>query len=189
MTTIESPDDVLLAYLKSYYNDFDNLEKMFRLITSDTKISLRIIDWLVTNYSKKNHTNYMVITKNGESKRFVIYQDYKLMLKSFSKRFFDPFCRHDRIKFHYIDNKYFDTTLGQLNFFKWILENKIDEYLEEHYEEVNMDMISRISASKKNVIKNDSGIKTRKNREELSALSTKSIKKEYINTTISFNII
>jgi len=186
MSLIESRNDILLVKLQSFYSNFEKKEKMFKLITNECGISLRIIDWLVTNYSKKNHTTYVIPTENG-NKRIVIYDEYKNKLKSYSKQLFDPFCRHLRIKFHYNENTYFETTLGQLNFFKWILEDQIDKYLEENYKEIEKDMNTRNSLSKKKS-DGDSKNKTRKKREELSASASKTIKKEDISTTISFKI-
>jgi hypothetical protein len=189
MNGIESQTDLLYGKLKSYYNDKENLEKMFNLITSNTKISLRIIDWFVTNFAKKQNTNFYITLKSGDIKRVVIHNEYKLKLKSYSKRFFDPFCRHIRINFPYSDDKYFETTLGQLNFFKWIIENEIDKYLENHYDEIDKDMNTYNSSSKKKSKEEPTpGMKkTRKKREELSTLATKSIKREDIDTVISFN--
>ena len=78
------------------------------------------------------------------------------------------------------------TTIGQLNFFKWALENNIIDYITEHYEAIEKDMNSRNSGSKKN--KQDmTDNKTRKKREELSISATKSIKKENIEIVVSFD--
>ena len=65
------------------------------------------------------------ISENGESRRFKVYTDYKLKLKAYSKKRFDPFCRWDRIIIPYDEENNIQTTIGQLNFFKWVLENKI----------------------------------------------------------------
>ena len=57
--------------------------------------------------------------------------NYKSQLKAFSKKQFDPFCRRKRIKFDYEKSKNIITTIGQLNFFKWIIENKILDYIKD----------------------------------------------------------
>jgi hypothetical protein len=57
-------------------------------------VSLRSIDWFVTNYSKKNN---IVIKNNGQY--INVFQDYKNQLKGYSKKYFDPFRRNDRIMF------------------------------------------------------------------------------------------
>ena len=172
---------LILEKLMQFYIDNDNLKKMLSIIAGDSKISLRIIDWFTTNYAKK----YYVIIDNGA--RFKVYDDYKLMLKAYSKQRFDPFCRWERITIPYKtkDGDGIETTIGQLNFFKWALENKIIDYIESHYESIENDMNARNSTSRKKieVKKNDS----QKKREELSISATKSIKKETVEISLTFN--
>jgi hypothetical protein len=102
---------------------------MMRIINGETKISLRIVDWFVTNFSKKYYTVYEIANNRDESTRFKVYNDYKLKLKAYSKRRFDPFCRWERITVPYDNEKFMETTIGQLNFFKWAIENKIVDYI------------------------------------------------------------
>ena len=115
-----------------------------------------------------------------------MYDDYKLKLKAYSKKRFDPFCRWERISIPYKNGKYIETTIGQLNFFKWALENKVIEYIEQNYEIIEKDMNSRNSTSKRKEIVIDNN-KTRKKREELSISATKSIKKEKVEIVVQFN--
>jgi len=112
--------------------------------------------------------------------------DYKLKLKAYSKKRFDPFCRWDRISVPYKNGTFIETTIGQLNFFKWALENKVIAYLEEHYETIENDMNSRNSTSKRKETITDNS-KTRKKREELSVSASKSIKKEMVEIMVTFN--
>ena len=81
------------------------------------------------------------------------------------------------------------TTIGQLNFFKWALENKVIDYIDTYHDIIEQDMNDRNSTSKrKKHIKIDTTMsKTRKKREELSISATKSIKKEDVEITVSFN--
>jgi hypothetical protein len=122
------------------------MDYMLRIINGESKISLRIIDWFATNYAKKYYTVYQI--PNSE-RRFKVYVDYKLKLKAYSKKRFDPFCRWDRITVPYKDGKYIQTTIGQLNFFKWALENHAIHYIEENYANIEKDMNNRNSTSKK----------------------------------------
>jgi hypothetical protein len=78
-----------------------------------------------------------------------------------------------------------ETTIGQLNFFKWAIENKIVEYIEDHYGDIESDMNNRNSSSRKKEIENDN--KTRKKREELSISACKSVKKEMVSIIVRFN--
>jgi hypothetical protein len=78
-----------------------------------------------------------------------VYVDYKLKLKAYSKKRFDPFCRWDRITIPYKNGTYIQTTIGQLNFFKWAIENDIVQYIEQHYDTIEDDMNARNSTSKR----------------------------------------
>jgi hypothetical protein len=70
--------------------------------------------------------------------------NYRSQLKAFKKILFDPFRRRDRIMFHY-ENKEdaLNTTIGQLNFFRWAIDNDVIKHLEQNIEEVENDMLLR----------------------------------------------
>ena len=173
--------------LNGNYNPINNLDKMLKLITGESKISLRIVDWFATNYSKKYYTLYVIeASADNVTRRFKVYDDYKLKLKAYSKKRFDPFCRWDRISIQYTNGKFIETTIGQLNFFKWALENKVIDYIEQNYIEIEKDMNNRNSTSKRKEIVTDNS-KTRKKREELSVSATKSIKKEMVQIVVQFH--
>ena len=169
-------NDLLLNKLLEYYNKDDNLNKMLNIINGNSRISLRIVDWFTTNYAKKHFTIYEL----NNNTRFKVYIDYKLNLKAYSKKRFDPFCRWDRITIPYNNDESIQTTIGQLNFFKWALENNVIQFIENNYSDIESDMNERNSLSKKN--KN----KGRKKREELSTNASRSIKKENISITLVF---
>jgi len=170
-------NQLLLDKLMMFYNVDNNLQKMLSIINGESRISLRIIDWFTTNYAKKYFTRY----KNKKNSRFIVYEDYKLNLKAFKKQRFDPFCRWDRIQIPYNGNGV-ETTIGQLNFFKWALENEMINYIESNYSLIENDMNDNnsLSRSKKNL-----NI-TRKKREELSISASKCLKKELIEITVNF---
>ena len=138
-------NELLLNSLLEFYNNDDNLTRMLKIITGESNISLRIVDWFATNYAKKNYTLYETLNQNGEKIRFKVYLDYKLKLKSYSKKRFDPFCRWERISIPYKDGTCIETTIGQLNFFKWALENRVVDYIEENYDVIEKDMNCRNS--------------------------------------------
>lgn len=182
-------NELLLNNLIKYYNsnNYEKLTKILYIINGETQLSIRIIDWFVTNYAKKNYVVYNLSDYgSSKSKRFKVYIDYKLKLKAYSKKRFDPFCRWDRINIPYKNNTYIQTTLGQLNFFKWALENNILDFIERNFKEIERDMNSRNSTAKrKNDVKLDN--KTRKKREELSVSAVKSIKRENVEILIKFD--
>lgn len=200
-------NDLLMNNLMKFYSEDNNMEKMLRIINGESPISLRIIDWFATNYAKKFFTVYEI----GANRRFKVYVDYKLKLKAYSKRRFDPFCRWDRITIPYGNGTFIQTTIGQLNFFKWALENGVVAYIEKNYANIEDDMNARNSTSRRkplqpgdddsdgcetndgggihtaNTTSNTNKNKTRKKREELSISATKSIKKETVEIVVSFN--
>ena len=176
-------NQLLLNKLLTYYNKDNNLKKILSIINGESKISLRLIDWFATNYCKKHYIVYNFI-ENGKDKRFKVYQDYKLKLKAYSKKRFDPFCRWDRIAIPYKKDIFIETTLGQLNFFRWYIENKIIDYVKTNLQQIETDMNKRNSTSKKREKKKK--IKTRKKRQELSVSAIKSIKKEIVQIVVKF---
>jgi len=183
-------NELLMKNLMDFYNNRDNLNKMMCIINGESKISLRIVDWFVTNFAKKFYTVYELENKHSETiSRFKVYNDYKLKLKAYSKRRFDPFCRWERISIPYDDEKYMETTIGQLNFFKWAIENKIVDYIKDNYDAIENDMNARNSTSKnkKSLDSQDDNSKTRKKREELSVSACKCIKKETVKIVVKFN--
>ena len=182
MTSYITQNGLLLNNLLDFYKKDNNLEKMLQIINGESKISLRIVDWFATNYSKSNFTVYDL--SNG--RRFKVYNDYKLKLRAYSKKRFDPFCRWDRISVPYKNGKSIQTTLGQLNFFKWSIENEVINYIENNYSKIEADMNKRNSSSRR---RNHASIgqKTRKKREELSVSASKSIKKEDVEIVIKFD--
>ena len=218
-----SQNDLLLNNLLVFYKNNNNMERMLKIITGESKISLRIVDWFSTNYAKKHFTTYNICNEvsvssevnsisTSSSKRFKVYVDYKLKLKAYSKKRFDPFCRWDRISIPYDDVKgtFIETTIGQLNFFKWALENKVVDYIEENYNEIEKDMNSYNSTSKRKTSSNGnescssgsatgslssvssnssvgSNTKTTNQREELSVSAAKSIKKEKVEIVVQFH--
>lgn len=189
-------NQLLLNNLMNFYNQDNNLKKILPIINGESELSIRVVDWFVTNYSKKHHVVYNLTNKLGIERRFKVYIDYKLKLKAYSKKRFDPFCRWERINIP-CDDYFIQTTIGQLNFFKWALENKILDFVRNNMASIERDMNNRNSTAKR---KNDSNSiqentnsisttnnKTRKKREELSVSAVKSIKRENVEITVKFD--
>tara|TARA_Y100000768_G_C23975495_1_gene682837 strand:- start:26 stop:589 length:564 start_codon:yes stop_codon:yes gene_type:complete len=179
-------NDLLLKKFRDYYADKENMDKMISIINGQSAISLRIVDWFTTNYSKKYWTVYN-IEKNGEIVRFKVFDDYKLKLKAYSKKRFDPFCRWERVSFPYDNNSYIQTTIGQLNFFKWAIENKVIDYINNNYKEIDADMNLRNSLGNKKRMDTISKNEPVKKRMELSLSAVKTIKKEDVEIQIVFH--
>jgi len=178
---------LLLSSLRKFFDVKDNLSRMMQVINGETRISLRIVDWFVTNYAKKNYVVYDLPNQY----RFKVHNDYKLKLKAYSKRIFDPFQRWERIVIPFGEDQELETTIGQLNFFKWSIENGILDYIDQHFEEIETDMNQRNSLAKRRTVPvgpstQVESAKTRKKREELSVSACKCIKKEYVKIVVKF---
>jgi hypothetical protein len=120
----------ILKSFEIFYNENNFI--IFIKILKSTSLSIRLIDYFITKYSKNNK----IIIKNN----FNIFNSYKQQLKLFQKKYFDPFSRGERIPF-FINNNYIITTIGQLNFFKWFIYNNIHNYVINNYLIIEKDMI------------------------------------------------
>lgn len=184
-TSLTTQNNLLMSKLNSYFseNDYFNMKKILPYINGGSNISLRLIDWFVTNYTKKNYTVYN-IDRCGERIRFKVHTDYKLKLKAYGKKKFDPFCRWGRIIVPFENGTSIETTIGQLNFFKWAVEYDILKYIEANRREIEEDMNVRNQTVKNMSILTTN--KTRKKRQELSLSASKSIKKEEVEIVVKF---
>jgi hypothetical protein len=183
--------DLLMISLSRFYSQKSNITKLLSiiepsLVKQESRVSLRLIDWFVTNYSKKNNT---IITreKNNNVVHFNVYLSYRAQLKAYSKQLFDPFRRRDRITFYFDADKSIETTIGQLNMFRWIIQNDILDYINNHLDEIENDMIQtqKSNMNKKNndenikvkAIQTENGVvyQKRKKRNQLSKSSAKNM--------------
>jgi hypothetical protein len=140
---IKSKEDELMETLLAFFKIESNLAIMIPILKGETRISLRLIDYFVTNYSKANNTKYEIRkVRNGKvvSNLFFLHTYYKSQLKSYSKKLFDPFCRRSRIWLEYDNGQSIHTTIGQLNFFRWAIENLVIEYIEKNYNAISSSM-------------------------------------------------
>ena len=173
-----SKDEVLLNSLYEFYKKDSNMNKILPIVTGNSEISLRVLDYFVTNYSKVNETKIML----DKDIYLNVFQDYKNKLKSYNKRFFDPFCRinkknmTNKIAFKYDKDNFIITTIGQLNFFKWAITNKIINYVIENHKMIN-DEMNRMNKINKKTFKSVKVSKEVKNERLMNIL----------DTTINFN--
>ena len=151
-------DQLLLESLHKFYEKEYNRDKLFLILSDEKSISLRSIDWFITNYSKKNNT-YYIIYEDNDGKR-------------------------DRLLFK-IDDKYsIETTIGQLNFFKWAISNLIIDYIEINKQDIENDMNSSLKQMKINHNKKNG---SRKKRQELSLSATRGLSMNHVPIEITFD--
>lgn len=147
----QSRRGLLISSLIRFFDIPSNLDTFMLILNGKSKISLRLLDWLITNYAKSNNIVYTV-TISGVEKQFNIYLNYKTQLKAYSKKQFDPFQRRERITFDVTQsNNEKDaiiTTIGQLNFFRWAIQNNIINYAQENLKDIERDMNASIQTRK-----------------------------------------
>jgi hypothetical protein len=113
-----SRSDVLLESIKEFYKEPTNFEILKSILEKKSAVSLRNLEWFITDYSKKKNLTYT--TKSG--KEFTVHCAYKSSLDGYSKKLFDPFCRTEKIEYQGLQ-----TTVAQLNFLRWCIQNDIIE--------------------------------------------------------------
>ena len=169
MEVIQNRDHWVLHRLQGFYSIPENFNKVQTILAGDSRISLRLLDWLVTNYAKKHNVSYLA-TGN---RHVVVYLAYKSHLKAYSKKMFDPFCRWKRIQF--MEMK---TTVGQLSFFEWAIQDDVLAYIDAHFAEIQKDMDDCSTV----LTKTDGQTK----RHELSRSATKTICRHDVRVSVSF---
>jgi hypothetical protein len=193
---VQCKQDQVVSWLQDFYAAPGNIEKLAPIVNGTSPISLRLVDYFVTNYAKKMNTSF-----SSGGKHFLIYFHYKRELNAYSKRLFDPFCRRERIKFQARGIEPFVTTVGQLNFFRWFIEKEILDYVMTNHETIEIDMNktlkehysrsnSTMSAAEptSNIISSEESTPTsrRKKRCELTTSAMKKVNVHECEVTVSF---
>ena len=122
---IHCKQELIVNSLQRFYAAHPEREELVKLLEGTSNMSLRLIDWFVTNYAKQHNISYII---NGQE--FLVYTNYKSQLKAYSKKLFDPFCRRERIMFQLPETPAFMTTVGKLNIFRWAVEKGVLNYIQ-----------------------------------------------------------
>jgi len=199
-TKIISKVDLLMKSLSKFYAVESNISILLPIVQGTSKISLRVLDWFVTNYCKKNN----IILTNKSGTNIIVHMDYKNQLKAYAKIYFDPFCRRERINFIYGKGHELLTTVGQLNFFRWAIENNIIEYTVSNMEIIEKDMNASLKYDKEesDAQRSEDSISSqeqtesstnakkeirRRKRHELSVSAAKSMSRHNVNIVVEFS--
>jgi hypothetical protein len=144
-----SADELRMDELYEFYNE-ENFSILLSFITDkknpiiDKEISLSLIEFFIVTYSNDHEVEYDVNGKN-----FRVHLEYNLIMKSVNKCLFDPFCRNKHIPFYFNDDKnYITTSICQLNFFKWFIENKCLDYMLANHEDIDREMKEKSKKSR-----------------------------------------
>lgn len=132
---IHCKQELIIASLQKFYAGRVDTQEILDLLQGTSVISLRLIDWFVTNYAKQYNISYIL-----NNQEFLVYMNYKSQLKAYSKKLFDPFCRRERIMFQLPGHEPFLTTVGKLNFFRWAIEKGVLDYIKLNLQKIEKEM-------------------------------------------------
>ena len=150
-------EGLLLTSLTAHYQKNKNHRQiLYEINEGISPVSLRAIDWFVTHYAKLKSVLYWIPDSAGASwlkhappagsaeqyRKFNLYLEYRAQLKAYTKLYFDPFRRHERITFVLEQQplRTIETTIGQLNFFRWALQQHVIDYISKHLSEIENHM-------------------------------------------------
>jgi hypothetical protein len=190
---IHCKQELIINSLQKFYTNRNDMGEVMQLLQGTSAISLRLIDWFVTNYARQHTISYIL-----NSQEFLVYMNYKSQLKAYSKKLFDPFCRRERIMFQVPGQEPFLTTVGKLNFFRWAIEKGVIEYIQLNLAKVEkeMNLNSRemqkvrkmvdVSASS-NATQSTKSSTRRRNRLALAGGATHAIEKHELSVQVTFD--
>lgn len=187
--------------IDKYYKNLDlkKIESMIQIIDGKSNISLRLLDWFITKYSNRHKIRFERKDKDDQNieqvpaqlddnenddirfdkyidKGFNVHISYKAQLKSYKKRYFDPFRRRKKFRYYFGKDKKISlvTTIGQLNFFKWAFNNDVIEYVSNNFTSISKIMGDTTKSSKN---------KTKKKKPVRQSRNNKNIKEPKLGKT------
>jgi hypothetical protein len=183
-TSLSLREKYLFKELNEFYTQQKIGDILIPLLSQNAIISLRALDWLVTNHSKK----YNILCKSSinNGRLINIFHSYKLALGHYKRRYFDPFRRRTRFKLLFMEHVY-ETTIGQLNFLMWAHRLGILSYAYSHSQEIEKDMNTCTSKYRKER-KENNRIGKKHQRHELSSAPNSLCIVYRTPTAISFDI-
>lgn len=191
---------MIYKVMDKYYRSLDikNVETMIQIVDGKSKISLRLLDWFVTRYANKYKVRFDreevsvsdISFDTKVDRGFNVHISYKSQLKSYTKKYFDPFRRRKKFKYYFNKDKniWMVTTIGQLNFFKWAFCNNIISYVDDNYVTiskamVNTNKVDKTRKTKEKQVKQEHSTVIETNNDNNSKDEEISVKKNGINIT------
>jgi hypothetical protein len=143
---INKTEQSMLPSLLKFFSDrkhFDVL-KEFKL-SKHSKFSVGLLNWFNVNYAKEYGIEY-VIESMGRQRSVYVWQSYNAALSGYKKEYFDPFARGKNcgkeIAIEH-NGEIIHTTIRQLNYFRWAINNGVIDYVRKHVDQIYDDMNRR----------------------------------------------
>lgn len=173
----------MLPSLLRFFQDKEhfNVLERYRHSGNKEKFSASILDWFTVNYAKKYGIEYTIL-KKGRKKIVHVEQSYNAALNAYHKEYFDPFARgSNRGQKIVIENDgvYVETTIRQLNYFRWAIDRGVVTYVDNNIDAIYEDMCERSNRGKK---------KLTPDKKQLSVSASKSLRVSKINTLLKDNM-
>jgi len=124
----------IMYHIMPHLTDSFLRDTVVPIIEQKSTLSLRALDWTVTNFSKKFR---IIIRHNNDI--IDIHEAYKAALSHYRRRNFDPFRRRTRLYFS-VDDKQYETTCGQLCFLVWAMRMGVCNFATTHADAIEKDM-------------------------------------------------
>ena len=131
----------ILKSIKSFYEDEQNINLYLSILSKEFNISIRLVIFFILRYSKINKINYIIHKNENIHYIFNVYFSYKQHIRKYQIKYFDPFNRGNKISYLFNNNQSIITTIGQMNFFIWFIENNIYNYLIDNYNLIYYEMM------------------------------------------------
>lgn len=186
MSKVLSNEESMMPSLRDFFSVEYNFDILKEFINSRkpraNKLSFGLLDWFNVNYSKQYGVEY-TLTKLGRKRTIYVWQAYNAALDGYGKELFDPFARGKSkggaITLTNDKGESVTTTLRQLNYFRWAIENGVIDYVKEHIEEIYEDFTTRSNRG----MKKAEGSKKQK----LSVSASKSLGIHNVKMTVKFD--
>lgn len=117
------------------------------IVDQKARVSLRVLDWLCINYSKKNNIGFVIKAKNNSSRWFNIHLEYRKKMNAYKRRLFDPFQRRGRIYFTH-HGRTMETTVAQLSFLQWATKYGVYRYAVKNHARIEACMTKSMQLAK-----------------------------------------
>jgi hypothetical protein len=159
MTACETRETRIESGLDAWYAAHQTERQRIESIASGADpVSLRMLDWFVTNFAKTSRVVYVVDRDSDRSHVVDVHAAYKSALATFHKHMFDPFRRTGAPRNaptpppktstaeprHPCPRKTgMRLSVRQKNFFRWAVEHGVLGYVTAHVPEIECDMSAR----------------------------------------------
>ena len=126
--------------LAEFYGERKNVERILPILNHTSPVSFRLLDFFVVNFARQNKISYW-----NKDEMVDVYPSYRRELDTYSKEFFDPFRRSEKLLWTFPGDGEHLTTLGQLCFLRWVATSGIIEYIEGNLPRISQAMKDHLS--------------------------------------------